>query len=167
MTSTDPLYFCCGLLTDNELWLSESTEMLMEALIPGYSATASAMEKGGLRYDFLVEASTAAQEGLVLAATEAGTWDPATAPTWERDRLLASKRGRAPSGGSWECAVPLILLQAPGSARNRSTRITTGGNTLLLDGGSNPAQTIISLKRLGMIDAGRVQGNGRVKDAYL
>jgi len=96
MTTTDPLRFCCGLLTDLVLWLSESTGMFLEALIPGYSASASAMTKGALRYDFLVEASKAAQVGSVLAATEAGSWDPSTAPAWECERLFASKRGRAP-----------------------------------------------------------------------
>jgi len=167
MTTTDTLYYCDGPLSDDQLIVSNSTEALLEAIIPDYSTSATAMAKGAIRYEFLLAAAMTTQEGLILAAVEAGTWDQETAPAWERDRLLASKRGRAPSAGSWDCVVPLVLIQRPGSARSRETRIRVTGNVLIIDGGTSPAHTLVSLNALGWIDTGRVQGTGRVKEPYL
>ncbi|MDH6236264.1 hypothetical protein H4V99_001009 [Cryobacterium sp. CG_9.6] len=155
------------MLTDGALWVG-STDDLLAGLITGY-AEATQAARHELRDGFLHGACMATQAGLIDAAILAGDWDEASAPAWERDRLRASKRGRAPSGtGAWTCAVPLLLIQSAGSARSRSTRITITGNVLILEAGATPAHLLIALKRLGQLDdAGRINGPSRIREPYL
>ena len=155
------------MLTEGTLWVG-STDDLLAGFVHGY-AEATQAARHELRNDFLHGAYMAAQAGLIDAAINAGEWDEATAPAWERDRLRASKRGRAPSGtGAWTCAVPLLLIQPAGSARSRATRITITGNILILEAGATPAHLLLALKKLGQLDdAGRVNGSGRVREPYL
>jgi hypothetical protein len=160
-------YYATGLLTDGELRLSESTELLLGTIITGYDDLQTEFARSVARYEYLVGAAEAAQLGLIDVAVAAGSWSYEGAPAWERDRLLASKRGRAPGRGSvWECSVPLLLVQKYGGAKSRSTRIAVAGNALVLQDGS-ATQTLIALTHLGMLDAGHLNGPSQVREPYL
>jgi hypothetical protein len=159
------LYYVTGLLTDGQLWVSTSTETLIEGLVLGYSEGADHAARAKLRHNFLLAAATACQEGLIEQAIEEGKWNEDTAPTWERDRLRANKAGRGPSAGVWSCAVPLVLVQSS-HARARAKRTAVKGNVLILEA-RTPAHLLISLKKLGMVDAGHVNGKSKVHEPYL
>jgi len=161
-------YFACGPWTGNVLWLAQSTEDLIAALLstthPGY-LTFSPTARAVARHAYLTAAASSVQFGLVEAAEAGGDWRLAAAPAWERERLMAPKSGRPPIGGSWTGIVPLVLVE-PADVRSRSARITTTGNVLIVRGGG-PAQVLIGLKRLGLIDAGRVDAKSRTREHYL
>jgi hypothetical protein len=93
-------YYATGLLCDGELRLSPSTELLLGSIITGYDDIETETARSVARYDYLVGAAEAAQLGLIDVAVAAGSWSYEGALAWERDRLLASKRGRAPGRGS-------------------------------------------------------------------
>ncbi|WP_104133034.1 hypothetical protein [Cryobacterium sp. M91] len=161
------IYYLTGMLADDELRISDSTETLLGSIIDGYADLQSETERSVARYDYLVGAAEAAQLGLIEAAVLAGSWSYEDAPAWERDRLLASKRGRAPGRGSvWACSIPLLLVQKCGGGKSRSTRISVAGNTLVLQDGS-ATQTLIALKHLGMVDTGHLNGPAQVQEPYL
>ena len=156
------VYYATGLLCDEELRLSNSTEQLLGTIITGYNDLETEADRAASRYDYVAGAAHAVQLALIEAAVLAGSWSYDTAPTWERDRLLANKRGPAPSSGSlWSCSVPLVLVR-----KSRSTRISVAGNVLVVQPGS-ATQTLIALTHLGVIDAGHLNGPAQTKEPYL
>ena len=162
---TAPLYYASGMLLDNEIWVSTSTESLVAGIISHYSATSPHEVRARIRHEFMLSAAGLCQEGLIQQAIDDKTWDPLTAPAYERDRLSASKAGRADRGGAWNGVVPLILVMPRGSRQTRAERATVAGNVLLLDS-STPARLLHALSQLGMISAGRVNSRSSVVDPY-
>lgn len=161
------IYYLTGMLADDELRISDSTETLLGSIIDGYADLQSETARSVARYDYLVGAAEAAQLGLIEAAVLANSWSYEAAPAWERDRLIASKRGRAPGRGSvWKCSVPLVLVQKYGGARSRSTRISVAGNVIVLQDGS-ATQTLIALGHLSMVDVGHLNGPSKTREPYL
>ncbi|SDN99760.1 hypothetical protein SAMN05216368_1092 [Cryobacterium flavum] len=162
---TKPLFVICGMLTNDEIWCSQSVETLITSLVPNYPVAGAPAEKAEARHQFIVSCAAFAQEGLMLQATENGTWAEETASAYEVDRLHANKTGRGDLGGAWAGVVPLVIVAPLSAARGSAARrALIGGNTLVVAGRSE-ADVLVSLRKLGMLTtAGRLDSPSQVTD---